>query len=63
MVNITNAEQWALNVLGNAINLAQDELQRALAAKEAYIKLLESKYDAEFGPESGEFKPKEKEKQ
>lgn len=61
MVNITNAELWAFNVLNNTINNAQGELQRAIASRDAYIKLLEDKYNAEFDPKSGQFKPKEKE--
>ena len=62
MINLTNAEQWTLNILDNTINSDQKELQRAIASKAAYIKLLESKYDAEYDAEKGQFKSKGKEK-
>lgn len=55
MVNITNAELWAFNVLNNSINSTQAELQRAIASREAYVKLLEGKYHARFNPEDGKF--------
>jgi len=61
MINITNAELWAFNVLNNTVNGAQAELQRAIASRDAYVKLLENKYNAEFDPKSGQFKSKGKE--
>ena len=61
MINITNEEQWALNVLNGTLNAAHQELQRAIAAKQAYIKLLESKYSAEYDPATDTLMPKKKE--
>jgi len=63
MINITNAELWAFNVLNNTVNNAQAELQRAIASRNAYVKLLEDKYNAEFDPESGQLKSKGKERE
>ena len=59
---ITQEEQWALNVLTQAAVNAQAELQRLVAAHKAYIKLLEDKYKAVFNQQTGQFKPKPKEK-
>ena len=61
MVSITNAEQWALNVLTGTLDSAGQELQRAIAAKQAYIKLLEGKYGAEYDPATDTLMPKKKE--
>lgn len=62
MIPMTNAELWAFNVLNNTINSAQDELQRAIASRDAYVKLIEAKYNAKFNLEAGEFMPKEDDK-
>lgn len=59
---ITQQELWAFNVLNNHVSNAEQELQRALAARGSFISLLETKYDAKFDAGSGELRPREKEK-
>ena len=49
-VQITQAELWSFNILNTSAVNAQNELQRTLQAKEAYIGLLEQKYGAVFNP-------------
>lgn len=61
MIELTNSEIWAFNVLSSSVQNAQQELQRAIAARDAYIKLLENKYEAEFDMSTGQLKPKGKE--
>ena len=60
MVELTKEEIWASSILNSQISNTQAELQRAIAAKDAYIKLLENKYDAVFDSKSGVLKEKEK---
>lgn len=60
MIKLDDAEAWAFNVLNSTCNNNQAELNRALAARNAYIQLLESKYKAVFDAETGQLKPKEK---
>lgn len=55
MVQVTNEELWAWNVLNNAVANAQGELQRAVAARDDYLAKLERKYNARFDRESGRF--------
>lgn len=54
---ITNAELWALNGLEVNIKQADDELQRRVEARNAYMALLEGKYNAKFDPQTREFIP------
>ena len=58
MVTITPEELWVLNVLSSTQANALGELQRCLSAREAYIKLLEDKYKAEFNAATGTFEPR-----
>ena len=65
VVAMLQEELWALNVLTNSAQNAQNELQRTIAARQAYIKLLEDKYKATFDQTTGQFiekaeQPKEK---
>lgn len=60
MIPWINAELWAFNVLNNAIKAAQDELERADASQNAYVKLIEAKYNAKLNLETGEFMPIDK---
>jgi len=55
---ISQEELWAFNILNNQVNNVQAELQRGIAARDSFIKLLENKYDAVF--KNGQFEPKEK---
>jgi len=48
MVEVTQEEMWGLNGLNSMVQNTQAELQRQAKAVEAYIKLLEIKYDATF---------------
>ena len=60
-IKATQEEGWASNVLNSAVKSANEELRRAIAARDSYLALLEFKYDATFDRQSGEFMPKEKE--
>jgi len=54
MIEITQEEVLALNVLNNIIKAAQAEFQRTIAAQKGYISLLELKYNAKFNPATGQ---------
>lgn len=60
MIKLDDAEVWAFNVLNSSVNNTKAELDRAIAARDAYIRLLESKYDAVFDQATGQLNPKEK---
>ena len=48
MVEITQEEMWGLNGLNAMVQNTQVEFQRQSKAIEAYISLLEIKYDATY---------------
>lgn len=56
---ISQEETWALSILTATAQNQQAELQRVMAARESYIKLLEDKYKATFDPQTGQFKETE----
>lgn len=60
-IKITKEEAWASNSLNIAIKETQAELQRAVAARDAFIALLENKYNAVFNTTTGRLEPKPKE--
>jgi len=60
MLELTQEEIWALNVLNNAAQNAQAEFQRTIAAQKSNIALLELKYNAIFDPKTGTLKEKGK---
>jgi len=62
MVKITEAEVWALNLLTGSIANAEAELGRLVAARNAYVALLENKYGANYNPLTGELTPREPDK-
>lgn len=62
MIELAEAELWAFDTLNTSVLNVQRDLQKAIAARDAYLKLLESKYDAVFNPDSGALEPKEKTK-
>lgn len=64
MIQLTQDEQNAVNLLGAQAQQAQAQLQQIQAAQMSVIKLLEAKYDAVFDPQKGQLneKPKEKDK-
>ena len=55
---ITQEELWAFNILNNQVQNVQAELQKDIAARDSFIKLLEKKYKAVFNPEKGQLEPK-----
>ena len=59
MIQVTQEELWAFNILNSTVTNAKAEFDRSIQARAAYISLLENKYDATFDPASGELKPKE----
>lgn len=59
MIKLDEAEVWAFNLLNSSVTNAEAELNRTVAARSAYVKLLESKYSAVFNPLTGEFTAKE----
>lgn len=61
MIQITEAEGWAFNVLNGAAQNAQAELNRTIAARASFIQLLETKYNATFNSTTGQLEPREKE--
>ena len=54
-MQLTQEELWTFNIFNNQITNAQAELQRLMAARNSYIKLLEDKYDAKFDAQTGTF--------
>ena len=56
---MTQEEMWGLNGLNSLVQNTQAELQRQVKATEAFIKLLEIKYDAVYDPLTGKLEPKE----
>lgn len=60
MIQITQEELWAFNILNNQVKNVQSELQKDIAARDSYIKLLEKKYKAIFNPQTGQLEPKPK---
>ena len=58
MIQLTQEEVWAFNILEGSAKNAQAELQRMIAARDSYIGLLEGKYNATFDPKTGQFELK-----
>ena len=61
-IQISQEELWAFNILNNQVQNVQQELQKDVAARVSYIKLLERKYKAIFNQQTGQLEPKVKEK-
>ena len=59
-IMISQEELWAFNTLINSVRVDNEELQRAIAARDSYIKLLEEKYHATFDTTTGQFVPQVK---
>lgn len=53
MIQISQEELWAFNILDAQIANVESELRKDIAARDSYIKLLELKYDATLDPKSG----------
>ncbi len=60
MIQLTQEEVWAFNILDGTVRNQQAEMGRSIAARQAYIQALEAKYDATFNSATGQFEPKEK---
>ena len=58
MIQLTQEELNAINLLGAQAQQAQAQLQQIQAAQMSVIKLLEVKYDAVFNQQTGQFEPK-----
>ena len=57
----TENEVYAFNVLNGTCSAAQAELNRSVQARDAFIELMEIKYQAKFDPATGTFvKPAKK---
>lgn len=54
----TQEEVWANNILNGQVTNAQAELQRIVAARDAFIRLLEDKYNAVLDGKTGTLKEK-----
>ena len=59
MIQLTQEELWAFNILNSTVTNAQAEFDRSIQARTAYIGLLENKYSATFNQQSGQFELKE----
>jgi len=57
-IEISQEELWGFNILEGSVKNIQAELQRTIAARGSYLKLLEGKYDAVFDGKTGQFTPK-----
>jgi hypothetical protein len=53
VVKVVQEDMWAFNVINAHVSTAQQELERALAARNSHMKLLELKYNAEFDATTG----------
>lgn len=60
-IKITKEEAWASNTLNREIIELKEAIQRAVAARDAYMALLETKYDAKVNQNTGRLEPKPKE--
>ncbi len=57
MIQLTQEELNAINLLGAQAQQAQTQLTQIQAAQMSVIKLLEKKYKAIFNKETGQFEP------
>lgn len=57
----TEQEIYAFNVLNGTCANAQAELNRTIEARQAYIELMETKYQATFDAATGAFLPSKEE--
>jgi len=63
MIQITDAEMWTFNTLNNHVASVQAELQRAIAARDDYLRKLELTYNARFDAKTGKFYPVDRAKE
>jgi len=61
MIQVSQEELWAFNILNGQVKTTADEAQRTVAARDILIKLLEIKYNAVFSQGTGTFEPKHEE--
>jgi hypothetical protein len=55
MIQLTQDEINAVNIIAMQAQNLQTQLNQVLAAKQATIVLLEKKYEAKFNPQTGQF--------
>jgi len=60
MIQLTQEEVNAFNIISAQANNIKTQLEAAQAAQKAFINLLELKYDAVFDEKTGQLKEKEK---
>ncbi len=60
MIQLTQEEQNAVNLLGNQAKQVQAQLQQIRDAQMSVIKLLEAKYNAVYDPKMGQLNEKPK---
>jgi len=60
MIKPAQEELWAFNIINAQVTNVQAELGRCVSARDSYIKLLETKYDAVFNADKGQLEPKPK---
>lgn len=62
MINLTEEEVNLVGLIAIQIKNSEDGLRRQMAARDALIKLLETKYDAIFNQVTGQLEPEEEAK-
>jgi hypothetical protein len=62
MIQITQDEANAINIISIKAQSLQAELTAVHQARQATISLIENKYDAVFDPQTGQFNSKKNEK-
>ncbi len=60
-IKITKEEAWASNTLNREIMELKEAIQRAVAAREPYMALLDTPYNAGVPQNTGRLEPKPKE--
>lgn len=58
-MTLAQEEIWTFNILNASAVTAQAELQRVVAARNNYVKLMEGKYNTNFDAATGEFVPRQ----
>ena len=60
MIELTQDEVNAINIIAAQAQNLQAQLNQVLAAQKAVVALLEKKYKAKFNPETGQLGPRGK---
>lgn len=62
MINLTEGEVNLVGLIAIQIKNSEDALSRQMVARDALIKLLETKYDAVFNQTTGQLEPRKEAK-